>query len=191
LSKNGLRQSALKSRRSLGRSELDSLSERIKARLLRLPEYASARTLSSYVAKSDEVQTARIIESALAGGKRVLVPRSDPASFQLTFAEISSLSELIPGHFGVLEPPPNAPPVRLDESDVVLVPVVAWDEDGQRLGYGKGYFDRALKVNPRPVRIGLALESQRHEEIPQSPADVRLDLIVTEQRVVALGERRR
>lgn len=189
MSKNEFRQRALRSRRSLPRQEIGSLSELVKGRLLGLPEFASARTIASYVAKSDEVQTAGIIEAALAGGKTVLVPRSDPVSSELIFSEIDSLSELSPGHFGVLEPPATARPVPLDQSDIVLVPVVAWDDSGRRLGYGKGYFDRALRMNLGPLKIGLALESQRFGEVPHSSTDVPLNAMVTEERILRFGGR--
>lgn len=190
MSKNELREGALRSRRLLPKAEVGSLSQHVRARILRLPEYASTETMASYVAKSDEVQTAGIIGAALAEGKRVLVPRSDPYSSQLVFAEIHSMSELSPGHFGVLEPSPAAKPVSLNESEIVLVPVVAWDNGGRRIGYGKGYFDRALQSNTKPLRIGLALESQRYDEIPNSPTDANLDIMVTEQRVIRFGRRR-
>jgi len=191
LSKSELRQQALKSRRSLTKDEVASRSGLVTRRLLQLPEFASAVSIATYVAKSDEVQTAAVISRALAEGKKVLVPRSDPQSSTLFFAEIHSLSELSPGHFGILEPAVSSPPLRLDSADIALVPIVAWDERGHRIGYGKGYFDRALEANRGPVTIGLAFESQRFGEVPQSAADVPLDIIVTEERVLRLRGGRR
>lgn len=163
---------------------MTSRSERIRRKVRSLPEFRRAPTIASYVAKGDEVQTAGIIEDAMADGKRVLVPRSDPRSTELVFAEIRSLSELRPGHFGILEPSRSAPEVLLSLAQVALVPIVAWDEKGERIGHGKGYFDRALGANRTVLTIGLALESQRVNGIPTSTADVPLDVIVTEERVL-------
>ncbi len=191
MSKTDLRQAALKSRRSLTNENLGALSAEVKRMLLELPEFVEARTVATYVAKSDEVQTAGVIDAALAGGKRVLVPRADPASLQLSFFEIHSLSELSPGSFGVLEPGEGALRFPLSDSEVVLVPVVAWDEKGHRLGYGRGYFDNALKSRGAALALGLALESQRFPKVPQGPYDSLLDAIVTEKRVVRVVMRNR
>lgn len=191
MSKDEQRARALKSRRSLSREEIASFSGAVTARFLGLPEFKEARTVASYVAKADEVQTSGIVSMALAAGKTLVVPRVDPATGALSFASIGSISELSPGHFGVLEPRANASVIPLGAADVVVVPVVAWDEQGHRLGYGKGYFDRALSAYPAPLRVGLALEAQKEHALSQSSDDVPLDVIVTETRVLRFGSRRR
>lgn len=189
MSKSELRLKALRSRRALPPEKLEDLSRAVRNRLENLPCYLEAKVVASYVAKSDEVRTQGIIESALASGKRVMVPRTDPATQRLSFAQIQSLSELSLGAFGVLEPAPGAKPAALSEADVVLVPVVAWDDRGHRLGYGRGYFDRELKSKGKAVSVGLALESQRFDSVPQSAEDVPLEAIVTEGRTLTFGER--
>ena len=187
MSKSELRVKALSSRRSLPPEKLEGLSRAVQKRLERLPRYVEAKVVASYVAKSDEVRTQGIIESALASGKRVIVPRTDPATRRLSFAQIQSLSELSLGAFGILEPAPGAKPAALSEADVVLVPMVAWDERGHRLGYGKGYFDRELKSKGKAMSVGLALESQRFDRVPQSAEDVPMEAIVTEGRTLTFG----
>ena len=154
--------------------------------MLSLKEYKDARLLISYCAKDDEVQTRPIIERALEEGKRVAVIVTDVPSKTLSFSEIKSFEdELAPGAFGILEPRPECVrPVSIAQADVVLVPLVAWDEKGHRLGYGAGYFDRALAGAKRTTKVGLALESQRLPQIPESRHDVPLDVIVTDKRVV-------
>jgi 5-formyltetrahydrofolate cyclo-ligase len=146
-----------------------------------------ADVIASYVSKKDEVQTSGILLSAFSSGKRVLVPRSDPASMSLFFHEIESLDQLAPGSFGVLEPPVESKVVPLSESQLVIVPVVAWDGRGRRVGYGKGYFDRGLKSRGMAVCAGLAFESQRWDFLPTTPSDVPLDIMVTERRVLRFG----
>jgi 5-formyltetrahydrofolate cyclo-ligase len=183
-----LRAAALKKRRSIAKEELAELSSRVEANLLTLREYQKARLLISYCAVDDEVQTRPIIERALADGKRVAVIITDVATRTLRFSEIKSFEDdLAPGAFGILEPKRGrrgrVRPVSIREADIVLVPLVAWDERGRRLGYGAGYFDRALQ-DARITKVGLALESQRLPQIPESRFDVPLDVIVTEARVV-------
>ncbi len=184
--KQELRSAALQKRRSIDAGELAALSSLVEENLLSTKEYRAARLLISYCAKEDEVQTRPIIERALAEGKRVAVIVTHVSSKTLSFSEISSFEgDLAPGAFGILEPRPGrSRPVSLSQADVILVPLVAWDERGRRIGYGAGYFDRALAGAKRTTKVGLALESQRLAHIPEARHDVPLDIIVTEKRVV-------
>jgi 5-formyltetrahydrofolate cyclo-ligase len=184
--KQEMRVIALRKRRSLDPEELAAQSSLVAANLLTMKEYKGARLIASYCAKDDEVQTRPIIERALNDGKRIAVIVTDVPSKTLHFSEIESFDEdLAPGTFGILEPKRDrARPVSLAEADVVLVPLLAWDEKGQRLGYGAGYFDRALAGARRTTKVGLGLESQRLPNIPTSRHDVPLDIVVTEKRVV-------
>ena len=186
MSKAELRQSALKARHSIPRHAAASLSESVKSRVLSLSAFSKARVVACYVSKDDEVQTSAIIKAALSMGKRVIVPRVDPSSTELQFREIRSLSELSPGHFHIMEPSPTSEELPLSSADIVLVPVVAWDEQGHRIGYGKGYFDRALKSKEGAFAVGLAFESQRYDWIPQTPSDSSLEMVVTEKRTITL-----
>ena len=187
MNKGEVRRNVLRDRRSLTAEQVKLLSARIQDAVLALPEFLSARIIASYVAKSDEVQTSAVIQEAVLAGKRVLVPRTDAVSMRLRFCEIKSLDELQLGTFGVLEPPSTARSVPLHESQLVIVPVVAWDGRGQRLGYGKGFFDRELEHRGKAVCAGLAFEFQRHDALPVTSSDVPLDIIVTEQRVLRFG----
>ena len=191
MSKSELRAGALKTRRSLSSAEMRVLSEMVAERFIGLPEFVEAKVVATYVAKDDEVRTSKIVESATAAGKTLIVPRSDPSRGTLSFHAIRAESELSIGHFGVLEPSGGTKDVRLDSADIAAVPVISWDERGHRLGYGKGFFDRALAANPRPLRVGLALEAQKAHSVPQSPADVPLDVVVTEARTLRFGRSRR
>lgn len=191
MSKSEMRASGLRSRRALTKSQIEDLSAAVARRFVALDEFSKAQVVATYIAKEDEVQTSGVVSAALTAGKTVIVPRAAPSSGDLSFHVIGSMSELSPGHFGVLEPSPRAPVVPLARADVVAVPMVAWDERGHRLGYGKGFFDKALSASPRPLRVGLALEAQKAPGLPQSPHDVPLDVIVTESRVLRFGGGRR
>ncbi len=187
MNKADVRRDALKARRSLSAEQVESLSVRIQDALMALPEFLEAEVVASYVAKRDEVQTGKIMRSALSSGKRLLVPRTNPRFLSLNFCEIQSLGQLAPGYLGIPEPSFASRVVPLSKSQLVVVPVVAWDDLGQRMGYGKGYFDRELRSRGRAVSAGLAFESQRHDQLPATSSDIPLDIIVTEKRVLRFG----
>jgi 5-formyltetrahydrofolate cyclo-ligase len=158
------------------------LSDRVRARVEEMPEYAGASSLASYVAKRDEVETRGIIRDALSSGKAVSVPRTQEGG--IAFYRISGLSDLSTGSFGVMEPGERLARVSLDGTQLVLVPVVAWDDAGNRLGHGSGLYDRALADRGGSFAAGLAFESQRSDRLPATPKDMPLDAVVTEERVV-------
>ena len=157
----------------------------IHATLLTLPEWTGARTISTYVGVGSEVPTLPLIEMALASGKRVAVPRVEGNS--LTLYRIEATTELEPAPFGLLEPGREyrRKNRRLVSTEVhlFLVPGLAFDRNGGRLGYGKGYYDSLLgRVKPRIPTIGLAYEAQLIDEVPMGPTDIRLSRVITEQR---------
>ena len=193
-SKVSMRETALKARKGLTREELLELSDAVMKNVISSPEYRDSKVVAAYVAKSDEVKTEGIIRHSLEAGKRVLVPVSQPESTSLIFSELHDYEkELAPGHFGVPEPISlYFRPVPLKEADLILVPLVAWDERGHRLGYGKGYFDSALAgVGVPSMTMGLGLESQRMPRIPEEKHDVPLMAVVTERRIIRTDKRRR
>lgn len=183
MSKSELRQRMLEARRSIPPAQVSGLSLAVKANLEAQQEFGTAHFLISYAAMPDEVQTASIIEDALASGKRVALPAVEGAD-RLRFFEVTSLAGLVPGPFGIPEPNRTGPEVQVSDADAVLVPLVAFDASGNRLGRGKGYFDRALRARGRAVSVGLAFESQMVPELPVTPSDVPLDMLVTERRVL-------
>jgi 5-formyltetrahydrofolate cyclo-ligase len=178
-------------RMRLSREEVLAKSALIKKLLFGLPEFAGAKTIAFYVAKqsSKEVETEGMIKESLAMGKRVLVPVVDKAARKILFHELRDYSELAPGAFGILEPKPTCRrlvPAR--ESDIVIVPALAFDLRGHRLGYGGGYYDRLLRDlasnKPSPLFIGLAYELQVVSRLPRTPLDVPVNILVTEKRVL-------
>ncbi len=150
-------------------------------------EYARARGIACYVSKDTEVDTRVLIRHALDHGKRVLIPVVRKGDVELFFSEIKDLGrELTPGTFGILEPKPEfVREVSLDQVDNMFVPGIAWDRNGYRLGWGRGYFDRVLKNLPQTVRsIGLAFNLQLINQIPRDQFDLPVDMVVTESRVI-------
>jgi len=191
--KAGLRRALAEARRGLSPEERRSASRRIIAACRSLPAFAQAQIVCTYVSFREEVETIELVSSLLAEGRRVAVPVHLHGVVQpQIFAEISSLDELVPSRFGVPQPPREAarflPTAAIP---VFLVPGLAFDPSGRRLGYGLGFYDRAFAAAaPGALKIGLAFELQVLESVPADPHDVPMDFVVTEQRVIpaAAGE---
>ncbi len=166
--------------------EIERKSLKITESIQILPEYQKAKTIACYVNKGSEVQTRPLIKKALSTGKKVLVPIVERDSKDLMFSEITSLKELITGNFGILEPNPDLTrPRSLSLANVLFVPGIAWDLEGYRLGWGRGYFDTTLKRLPDgSASIGLSFELQLVDGIPREQFDLPIDILVTENRVV-------
>lgn len=185
--KRQLRAQMLALRNSHSLSELDALSSRIEARLIELPAMKNCEMISTYLHIGSEVRTDGIVHWVLRNGKRIIVPIIDRTNKRLIFSEIRDSSrELVRGGYGILEPKPEfRRPVPLEEADIILVPGVAWDLQGYRIGYGAGYYDRSINsLRKHIARIGLAYGFQILLKIPRSAFDRRVDKIVTEDRVI-------
>lgn len=161
-------------------------SARIRDAALALPEVQDALVVGTYVSVHSEVETRGLIEALLARGTRVAVPVLAPPE-RILLAELASLSDLAPGPHGI--PEPRAPRTLLNEVDVVLVPGLLFTARGARLGNGGGYFDRLLEAMPEARRVGLAFEEQVVRELPLELHDARMDVVVTDVRVMRPGRR--
>jgi 5-formyltetrahydrofolate cyclo-ligase len=170
----------LERRRAIPRAKALAAGEAVARRVAELPEFVSARSVAVYAALPDELPSRALFELARGSGKRTLLPRM--RADQLEFAAVRSWEDLRPGRYGVLAPPPEAPS---GEPDLVLVPGVAFDRCGRRLGRGGGHYDRALAAGRgrAPVLIGVAYEMQLVDEVPHGVRDRAVDVLVTEQAV--------
>lgn len=183
-SKQLLRTSVLAARRALGVTERLDRARRIALRLVALDLFERSRTIALYAAIGAEVDTTEIARVAVARGKTLAFPRFSGEERTLQFAACS-LDALVPGPHGTHTPPAAAPAVAPGDLDLVVVPGVAFDVRGRRLGRGRGHYDATLAQLPATTpRVGLAFELQIVDEVPQEPHDVPLDAVVTEDRVV-------
>lgn len=184
--KDGLRRIAMEKTLSMTEEQRQNKSSKIISRIKELEEFSRARCIMVYVSKSDEVDTTGLIEDMLRSGKRVVVPVVDRNKEEIVPCEITSLNELHPRTFGVMEPKPeDARIVNLNEIDLAIVPGRAFDKDCNRLGRGKGYFDRFLKkLGGRIKIIGVAFSEQLFDSIPVSERDVNVDVVVTESDMI-------
>jgi len=175
--------------------EKDRLSRVIGRRLVELAEYRCARTVMFYVHVRNEVRTQHLLPEVWTEGKRMVVPYCVKGRIRLF--ELRSLDELAPGTLGVLEPRRelrDLPERKADVADVdlVVVPGLAFDRCGGRIGYGKGYYDKLLEhARPETALIALAFECQLVDRIPNHEHDVPMHKIVTEARVWECDERPR
>ncbi len=156
-----------------------AILERFKAS----PFYQNARRLGLYASFGSEVNTWPLIGQALLEGKIVALPRTYPKKKELVFHRVFCLSELVPGPYGLLEPPERNPQLGPEELDLIVVPGLAFDYQGHRLGYGGGFYDRLLGAS-RLLKVALAFSFQVLPEIPHQEHDLRVDLIFTEKEVL-------
>lgn len=160
----------------------------IEKTLLRSRLFHDADCILLYSDYHGEVGTTLIFNEALIQGKEVYLPKCID-SFDTTgmdFYRVFSSYELVPGYKGIMEPLEDATKVfsyenAANKNILMLVPGVAFDKNGNRLGYGKGYYDRYLKDKERIVKCGLLFECQLTEEIPSEECDVKMDILITEK----------
>ena len=173
MTKDELRTRLLRQLRQQKEDERRQRSEAIRRKVFRLTAFRRAHTVCCYVALPYEVQTWRMIEEMIEHGKRVVVPVTAPRK-RLWLSEIRDpATELGRGAHGVWEPLPNARrPVPVRDVDLVLVPGVAFDRHGHRLGHGLGYFDRFLSRVPTTTpTVGLAFRFQLLDRLPAASHD--------------------
>lgn len=166
-------------------ADVRAKSAAIWERLAVLPEFSGATRRLIYVSTGMEVDTHGLIQQLLAMGGQVCVPYYDAAKKGYVPSALHDFhSDLAAGQFAILEPKPEAVrPVAANQIEVALVPGLAFDETGNRLGRGMGYFDRLLQ-SVRGVKIALAYDFQILNEVPAEAHDARVDFIITETRVV-------
>ena len=157
-------------------------SDLILKKLKGKSEFRKGAVLMFYVATSGEVDTKPLLLEALREGREVIVPYIDRKTNSLVPAQIHDPeTDLCLGTYGILEPKPDLVcPFDLNRLDLVLVPGVAFDKQGHRLGRGKGYYDRFLKMLPPHVKcFGLAFDFQIFKSVPTDEFDISVDRVIT------------
>ena len=185
-----LRRSSLRKRDALSSESRRASSNRI-AEIVKQILGDHVRMIHAYLNHRSEVETRQLIATLVSSGCQVLVPVVNPAEDGTHILEhwrITDVEDVVPGQYKIDEPRSRevGDPTSVNS---ILVPLVAFDRSGTRLGYGKGYYDRFLREFPDPIRIGLAFECQEVSRIPKKRHDEPLDFIVTEKEVIATGAR--
>ena len=181
LDKAALRKRFLEERRTLSAEEHDGINEGIFRQISALAVYQQARTVFLYCSTPEEIDTKRLLSDALGKGKTVCVPLCVSRGVMEAHA-IRQVSQLARGRFGILEPSADAPLVQPEMIDFCIVPCLAADTAGHRLGYGGGYYDRFL-AQTAATAAALCAERGFVQALPAEPHDYPCHMIITERRV--------
>ncbi|MBW2186242.1 MAG: 5-formyltetrahydrofolate cyclo-ligase [Deltaproteobacteria bacterium] len=180
--KRRIRRSQIMMREQLTAQQRADLSRRAQSVLVQQAWFIEAKLIALYSSIRNEVDTQQVFETAISLGKRIVFPRIDDG--QMVFVEVESQSDFCLGTFGVLEPV-GAKVVPVCCIDLIIVPGVAFDRSGFRIGFGKGYYDQALENRPLSCRLaGLGYAFQLEDSIPRETHDVSLDWLVTDQEIL-------
>lgn len=170
-------------KRAAGSAEITGL-------LTELDEIRRAATIMVFLNFGSEVETDGLIARCWEMGKRVVAPLCFPETRQMDPCLINDFNDLESGNYGIREPKAaSSVVVPHEEIDVVLIPAVAFDRQGQRIGYGGGYYDRFLPMVPRATRIGVVFSCQLIEKVSVGEHDIPVQMIVTEAGVIHINER--
>jgi 5-formyltetrahydrofolate cyclo-ligase len=182
--KRSIRDDLLARRQHLAADTCLGRSLEAQQRFLLTPEFAAATVVGLYSPVRNEVFTEELFTVARRSGKMVAYPRV--RGVLLEFVRVMERQELVPGAFGILEPG-GTQVVPLAALDLVVVPGVAFDLTGHRLGYGKGYYDRFLHER-RGQLVGLCFDFQLVGTLPAEAHDVRMDMVVTDERTLRFAD---
>jgi 5-formyltetrahydrofolate cyclo-ligase len=179
--KASLRKQVAKARDGLSPEERRTKSREIGSRLFQLPEFIAASVILFFASFRSEVDTEPMIRQALAMGKRVVLPKVKGK--ELALFEIKKVdTDVSAGAWGIPEPHEKNP-ITLESVDLIIVPGLAFDERGNRLGYGAGFYDKLLSSFTKTT-AALAYEVQVVSEVPAAKHDVPIHKIVTEKRTI-------
>lgn len=181
MDKDEIRDSIFKKRNKLEKKEIIEKGNIVKEKLFSLDEYKKAKTVMFFLSFGKEVYTYDLVRGVLEDkSKNVVVPKIK--EFEIISCSIKDFSELTPGAYRILEPV-EVKEVNPGEIDIVLVPGIAFDKKGYRIGFGKGYYDRFLK-RTKALKIGLCMDFQVVEEINYNEWDIKMDTIITEKQII-------
>jgi 5-formyltetrahydrofolate cyclo-ligase len=183
-SKTALRVALSSQRNSLALEKAELWSRSIQARLLETPLYRSANAIALYSSVQNEAATEKIRDHSLRSGKRVIYPRLLP-NRSLEFVEIESARELAPGKSGIAEPTGDKVLTHGELDLLLVVPGIAFDPKGNRLGRGQAWYDRVIRQwGSRATPVGLAYEFQVIDRVPVDPWDEKVLFISTQERFI-------
>lgn len=187
MDKGDLRKEIKAKRESMDKDTKITYDEGIKKALLESDVYKNSKAIFIYVSMDSEINTIEIIKEVLSSGKRVAVPKVIPVSLKRRYMKALKINSMLQlnesGAFGILEPSIECEDIS-EEIDLVIVPGLAFDLEGNRLGYGGGYYDRFLSKYPNNKKIALCYDFQIFKEIPHEFFDEKVDLIISEKRTI-------
>ena len=178
MNKKELRKIIKDRKRQYSSSQLEELSLSVLSRLTDQESFRKAKIILMYYSLPDEVNTHTFIDEMTALGKTVLLPVVKDSE-KMEIREYSGRKDLTEGSFHIMEPIGKLfPPERYGEIEVGVIPGMSFDEKGNRLGRGKGYYDRFLKKVPTLFKIGTCFDFQKTDTVPTEETDIRMDCII-------------
>lgn len=181
--KQKLRQAILARRRDLSCTEARESARAVQMAFIASAEFRKAGIIGLYAPIHNEVETAEVFAEALKLSKIVIYPAV--RGEKLEFRRVSSPGMLRKGAYGIQEPDESCPLHDPGEADSIVIPGIVFDLTGRRIGYGKGYYDRTLhQLEGRKKLVGFCYDFQLVEAIAGEPHDVRMDMLITDKRVI-------
>lgn len=188
--KNALRTLYAERRANIDPEKKKKIDEKIINKFMSLATYRYAHTLLLYYPVKGEINIVPLIKKALEDGKRVALPRCETNGAIMYFHYINSLDDLIEGRFGIMEPKEDAELFErqnLCGPTAVIIPALAYDKSGYRLGYGKGFYDRYFSTSGIST-VGLIYSDFLADKLPHGRYDIAVDLLVSEKEVRIVGK---
>ena len=187
--KEKLRKEILTKRKNLDMVKKEEMDRKILNKFYENKYYREAKSIFIYISYDSEINTRGIINKALKDNKKIYVPRTEFKTRFMDAVEITSLDNLIESKYGILEPSVEEPHIEPNELDLIVVPGVAFDRNGGRMGYGAGFYDRYFnKISKdnikKIVKLALAYDFQILEEVPMNEQDVPVSYIITEKEFI-------
>ena len=175
MDKKELRRQIREKKRAMTPEQIESASEKLKELFLATEQYREAKTIYGYLPYNQEVRTVPILQQAWADGKRVAVPKV--YGDEMKFIYLSDLTQVAVGYAGIPEPMADGP-VADDPMALVLMPGLAFDKEGHRIGYGGGFYDKFLTEEPGHLTVALCYDFQMVKELPTEEFDIPVDLVL-------------
>ena len=175
MDKKQLRREIREKKRAMSEAEIQEKSRRLGELFADSQLYRSAKTIYGYLPYNQEVRTVPMLERAMADGKRVAVPKV--YGDEMRFIYLDDLSAVEKGYAGIPEPVADAP-VADDETALVLMPGLAFDRDGHRIGYGGGFYDKFLAQEPNHPTLALCYDFQMLPELQTEEFDIPVDQVL-------------
>ena len=188
-----LRKEIIEKRNNINLVKREEKDKKIFNKFYETQYYNEAENIFIYISYASEINTKEIINKALKDNKKIYVPRTEFKTRNMDAVRITSLDNLVESAYGILEPSTEMPHIDPNELDLIVVPGVAFDRNGGRMGYGAGFYDRYFKkINKenisKIVKLALAYEVQMLDKVPMNEQDVPVNYIITENEFICASE---
>lgn len=187
--KKQIRREKLKIRREMTIEEKSNYDKIIKDKFFESSFYKESENIFIYISYDSEINTKDIIMRAIKEGKKIYVPRTEFSTKLMNAVRIENFDNLVESRYGILEPKKDEPFIDPNDLDLIVVPGVAFDKNGGRVGYGAGYYDRYFKrINnenkSKIIKLVLAYDFQLIDKVPTDEEDVLIDAVMTEKQFI-------